>query len=442
MKASQFNISYRYEDYYILFNTKTREIVRFPLKQQGLVDMLLRNEGEQYRDDIKIMLSKKGFMVPAQIDELEELRSQCYNLVNSKILYLTIMPTYTCNLSCIYCFQHHIQGAIIDDSTVEKIIKAVEKNIDGHEALYVEWFGGEPLVASKQVLHMNQRFNEICHTAKIPYAARITTNGYNLSLDIFCELQKNNCFVYYISVDGDQKLHDRQRPCKNGAGSYEVIMNNLKKIKWNVASNNFRIEIRVNCSRESYDCLETFLADFERDLGNDRRFSLVIETVNDWSDRTEKMNEEGKLLEQSDLGELAKIARRYNINLASTDRHLLNTQICQAAKRNAYSIFYDGTIRKCQMAQESKEYCQMDVIGEITNNGDFMIDEAKEAFWVSDVFPQSCTSCKLLPLCLGKKCVFSIKIKNEICQDIEDKFLNYFISYDASKIENIELCKL
>lgn len=411
MKSSRFNITYICKDYYVIFNTKTKNIIKFPCEQKDLLDSILQGSDMNDFDSDYNVLYEKGFFIADEVDELKEMCVECQQLVDSNILYLTIMPTYTCNLACTYCFQHHVPGSIINWETVDKIIKVVEKNINKYTGLYVEWFGGEPLIAKEQVLYMNQKFKEICQNIKLPYVSRITTNGYYLDLNTFKQLQQNNCFVYYISVDGNKELHDKQRPCKNGDGSYDIIMKNLKKIKNAISSRNFRIEIRVNCSYKSYDDFNKFLSKYERIFGRDSRFSLVIETINDWSNRTDDMKKSGLLLENTSLLELAEIAKQYDVNLASHSQYLLNTQICQAAKKNAYSIFYDGTLHKCQMAQESKEYYEMDEIGEITEEGKFEVDDQKVSIWVSNDLLETCKTCKLLPLCFGKKCVFQTRIK-------------------------------
>ena len=286
---------------------------------------------------------------------------------------------------------------------------------------------------------MNKKFKEICRCAKVPYASRITTNGFFLDIDTFEQMFKNNCFVYYISIDGGKELHDKQRPCKSGHGSYEVIMRNLSQIKDKVISRNFRIEIRVNCSSHMYCEFEHFLSDFEKKFGKDKRFLLIIETVNDWSDRTKEMRRRGQLLTHSNMSELGKIAHKYNISLASMDKHSLKTQMCQAGKRNAYSIFYDGTIHKCQMALESDEYRRLDTIGKVTDNGEFDIEREKESIWVKDFFPKSCEKCRLLPMCLGKKCIYQKEIQGYECEGVEEKFLDIYMAYDASKLENIPL---
>lgn len=146
MKQSIFNLSYTMDGYYIILNTKTQNLIRFPREQKSLIDEILQQNIKSVNPEILKILMEKGYIIDDDVDELKEIYKQCYELVNSNILYLTIMPTYTCNLACVYCFQHHIPGAIIDDIMVHKIINAVEKNIQKYSALYLEWFGGELLM--------------------------------------------------------------------------------------------------------------------------------------------------------------------------------------------------------------------------------------------------------------------------------------------------------
>lgn len=442
MKASNYLVKYVDGDYYVVISTKSRKAVRFPLEEIDYVERLLNGEISLANDEVVNALWKDGFLVSDESDEIYEMKQKCIELVNSDTLYLTIMPAYTCNLACIYCFQHHKSGAVMSSETSQSLINFVRKSIGKYKAIYVEWFGGEPLVAKEQVVYMNQEICKICRENRKPYISRITTNGYELDIDTFNKLQEYNCLVYYVSVDCGKEMHDVQRPRRDGTGSYDRIMHNLKAIKSRALSRNFRVEIRVNCSVEAYKHLEEFLSEIEETFGDDRRFSLVIAAVKDWSERTEKMREDGELIGDAGVADLASIAKRYNINMAPDDVHALDTQICQAAKRNAYIINYDGSVHKCQMALESEQYSGIDKIGEVSLDGELLIDSEQEARWVRNDFRKECNTCCLLPLCLGKKCVYQTVIEEENCEDVVDKFINEFSTHEMSKLESMQLFSL
>lgn len=442
MKASNYLVKYIDDESYVVLSTKTRKILRFPLEEKDYVDSALDGNVDALCSEIKYMLSDEGFLVSEDTDEFYEMKQKRNELVNSDTLYLTIMSSYTCNLACIYCFQHHKQGAVMNFDTANSIINFVRNNINKYKAVYVEWFGGEPLIAKEQVIFMNSEICKICRENKKPYVSRMTTNGYELDLETFNKLQKYNCLVYYVSVDCGKEMHDIQRPLKNGSGSYDRIMANLKTIKDRALSRNFRVEIRVNCSSKAYRYLEDFLVEVEKSFGGDQRFSLVIDAVKDWSERTKEMKQNEELIGYRGVADLSYIAKKYHVNLASVETHALDTQICQAAKRNAYIIHYDGSLHKCQMAMEADEYRELDKIGEITAEGNLQIDTEKEKYWVKDVFQCECEQCALLPLCLGTKCVFQTEIKGEECEKVIEKFINEFKVHEMSKLENIRMISI
>ena len=58
---------------------------------------------------------------------------------------------------------------------------------------------------------------------------KITTN-LTLLTDEMIKLFIDNDFNISVSLDGPEEIHDRYRVLKNGLGTFEIIMNNLKRI--------------------------------------------------------------------------------------------------------------------------------------------------------------------------------------------------------------------
>lgn len=59
----------------------------------------------------------------------------------------------------------------------------------------------------------------------------MTTNAYLLSTDVFNGLVRSGVYFFQITVDGLEHTHNRQRPLKSGAGSFEKIISNLRNIE-------------------------------------------------------------------------------------------------------------------------------------------------------------------------------------------------------------------
>ena len=92
MKASKYNLGYEYGEFYIILNTYSKNIIRFPASQQNRINEILKSKNTISDEKIKSMLLEKGFLIPDDFDELGSLAKECENLVNSKVLYLTIGP--------------------------------------------------------------------------------------------------------------------------------------------------------------------------------------------------------------------------------------------------------------------------------------------------------------------------------------------------------------
>lgn len=435
MRASKYNLFFEHQGMMVLINTYSKQIVKMNKKRFDEISHILKR-AEQI-DNIKEhdLLYSKGYIVDDEFDEINLLKKECRDVTEAGILQLTMMMTYNCNFKCLYCFQHHIPNSFMDNNTIENVISFVKNKISsgGINTLYVEWFGGEPLILKEKMLRLHKEFKNIAQENRIPYISRITTNGYELDLNTFLELYRNHCFVYYISLDGTKETHDRQRPHKNGKGSYDVIIKNLLDIKNNVKYRNFRVEIRVNNSASTVEHLEKFISDFTDWFQNDKRFLLLLDEIQDWSERT-KDYEDG-LISNQELEKYGLIAKDRNVNMVNFTTESLVTRLCQAPKKNAYSIFYDGSILKCQMALESNEYKDINCIGNV--NSDYF-DQKKEALWVKSSFPSECEECIALPLCLGKKCVFLTNIKKVHCEDIASKLISQLKLEELSNLEYIE----
>ena len=127
-----------------------------------------------------------------------------------------------------------------------------------YKELCVSWFGGEPLLGYKEIIELSTRLNAYAEENHIIYSSDMTTNGYLLS-ETFLDQLVNLAKVtnYQVTVDGSREGHEYQRVLRNGKGSYNKIIENLK----NAAKTNlrFNIVIRLNVSKDNYKYIKDFL---------------------------------------------------------------------------------------------------------------------------------------------------------------------------------------
>jgi uncharacterized protein len=420
-KISQYNLIMKNtNNETLLYNSLSKKCIKISQEHSKEIIELLEgkrdiNPNSPYFNELYDM----GYIVNYTVDEVELVDYQYYKMAYSdELMELTIVPTNACNFNCIYCYQKNGKDFMTNE-VKEKILKFIERNIYRYKRLYVNWFGGEALLLKDTVLEMTERMKIICRKNKVSFIGRITTNGYELDLQTFKALFNNNVLLYSITIDGVQHIHDKQRPHKNGKSSYERIISNLKRIKEEVKSRNFTIDLRTNISKSSIVYMDQFLEEYIKIFGQDKRFNLVLESVHDWKGEKIKQVKNEVIEEVDEITYWHNEALKKNIKTQNFMKYQLNTHICVASKKNGYIIDWNGTFHKCDMAMYDEIFSEMNKIGKLDNTGVLHIDEEKEARWlIRGDINNNCKKCLGYPYCMGVQCIYGKKFLNiQRCQD-------------------------
>ena len=128
-------------------------------------------------------------------------------------------------------------------------------------------FGGEPLLNLPVAYYLAERCHALCAARGVTQKLGIITNGLLLSEEIVDRLNPLGLNGIKITLDGDRETHDRMRPLRGGQGTFDRIIDNVRK----VAHKTF-ITIGGNfdeSSVESYPALLEFLREqaFADDIG-------------------------------------------------------------------------------------------------------------------------------------------------------------------------------
>lgn len=137
---------------------------------------------------------------------------------------LQLIMTTKCNLNCRYCYadggNYGEEKAVISKQVLDKVIEIVRKGNIGNILL----FGGEPLIAYREIDYVLDALNDIeglCYT--------MVTNLTYLNDDIIRIIKKYGIIIT-VSLDGPKKINDANRYFIDGKGTYDVILENLKKL--------------------------------------------------------------------------------------------------------------------------------------------------------------------------------------------------------------------
>ncbi len=146
---------------------------------------------------------------------------------------LSLAVAETCNLGCTYCYAEHGGfGRSARTMSRQTALQAVDLLVDAarpDSRLNLAFLGGEPL-ANRPVVQAATRYAaERAAVRGLDITFSITTNG-TLLKPADAEFFEEYGFAVSISIDGPRDLHDHLRPFKDGQGSYDRIMENLRPL--------------------------------------------------------------------------------------------------------------------------------------------------------------------------------------------------------------------
>ena len=184
MKWSRYNILFQSQNNgWLLFNTVSRAFLTVEEAQLPIIRGIMENpQGFDYTGCAMLyfQLRSMGVLVEDDRDDafynVEKMRNLAY-LYGESTLSLTVAVTRACNFDCNYCFEGNRTGKPMNQEVEDKLIRFIRSH-RGH-ALYITWYGGEPLLAFDRILSIHNRLKEMGRS----YNAGMITNGYLLTRD-------------------------------------------------------------------------------------------------------------------------------------------------------------------------------------------------------------------------------------------------------------------
>lgn len=277
---------------------------------------------------------------------MEEI-TKCDNCGNK--LNFEFNVTDDCNLNCVYCSEAVCkrEHRYISKSVADECIKYLENKSKIYDSIYINFFGGEPLLGIDSIKYITNSLNKY---KNITYG--IITNGILLENNINFFKQYKDKFSIQISYDGNPN-HDANR---NNSSKQ------VKKAIDLVAKNKLHYYIHSVIRPKDFCHLYEAYMDLNSFETNDY-ITFVVEYGNDLS----KYSEEEKNSWLKDLDINLKLIMKQELSSKKYKLSWLNMYsptynnlraYCYAGNNN-FSVNYDGNIYICHgtiYSDNSKEH--------------------------------------------------------------------------------------
>lgn len=384
MKTSYYCIPVDVGSGVLLFNSLTRAFLL--LAPARFAEIYANGEFVQdvLTDSERNMLTKNGFWVSDDMDEPAIVVSARQQVrLNKRSYQLIVNPTLDCNLCCWYCYENHHAGSRLTPEMVERIKKHIDLKYqeDKFESFNLSFFGGEPLLATPEVVELIGFAQHYCDEKSLKLTVGFTTNGTVLSERLYDAL-RDTPTTFQITLDGHRDKHNAVRKFKaNGNGTFDVITRNIINIL------NFlpkaSITLRINYDVQTLSEPDTLL----QFVSNFKGKNLTVSLHRVWQVSPDEIDREA-------LFDFMVQIKNMGIGV-SLQGFPLGMYTCYADKLNACVVNYNGDVFKCTARDfKSESRC-----GTLDASGMIVWNNSKLQAHCFSPLPERCQQCKLLPQC-------------------------------------------
>jgi len=254
-KPSVFNVIHREAGRYYYFNSVSTAVFSLDPAQHEFARNCLAEieaKGRCSSAAIEELLAQGSFLVPRYHDEYEDEHQRFLEVKRREDwAFLSIAPTFSCNLRCDYCFQAGRQGprVLMDPKVAQCLAALFEELAERVQGLAVLWFGGEPLLALSRIEQLTRIFRRTCEKRGVRYRAEMMTNGSLLNEHTLLRLRDLSLHKLEISIDGLPESYSRRKglPLRQALGFYEFLVRNADRVLDAVKS----LVVRINVDRQN-----------------------------------------------------------------------------------------------------------------------------------------------------------------------------------------------
>lgn len=380
---------------------------------KDVYNKIISNDFNKLDKDIIDSLLQRKYLFKSEKEYkkfITDINNRIEMLEKKAIPNFLVVPSYACNLQCIYCYEqtYMIKGTTninplkmvdLQFERIDKIMQAYENKYGTvTDDIRVTIMGGEPLLKCnlEAVAYIFEQ------SKKRKYTIDIVSNGIDLNyyIKLFNEY-KDTLDHIQITVDGVKEVHDKRRIFKDGRGSFDLIMNNIHLS----LENDITIVLRVNVDSTNINELPELANTLVKEFNYNNRLLPYLYLLQDGgcSGETNIINEEvgiEKIFELEDKNSNMKVFRKkfhpsdFIDSIFNDEPYQPVLRHCGASK-NQFILDCKSNIYKCWHGIGNNDYR----VG--TFYPEYKLDEVKINDWFnrSVKILDKCKNCKYRYIC-------------------------------------------
>ncbi|MGI6198307.1 MAG: radical SAM protein, partial [Candidatus Cloacimonadaceae bacterium] len=362
----------------------------------------------------------------------------------NRMPYVVFVLTEKCNLACVYCFQSKVieeRKLEFNKEGVDSFINALLELQSTHskpDNYTISVFGGEPLLPHNALL-LSYLYDEL---DKHGFDTSIVTNATNLQhFDEFFNRYEHRVKSIVTTVDGPAQIHNQKRPYRNGQGSYQRIIENLRWLAKHYPSVKIYINMMLDRANVNLipELITSLLSEGLYNLpGVSLRFGRVQNRLNPEDNGTDELpythyyptllnlqdvcpEIKDDMLDGSEMSFIGDLYRSWK----NQTPLIPSLNGCIAVYPGRYCFYPDGNVYTCTDIAGISEYAIGSFIPKFEFNDN---SDCWKHYSVVDL--EKCRNCKYLVICNGGCLVTNLCVNNDVrntyCPDYEKSLTLFF----------------
>ncbi|MBU5613619.1 geopeptide radical SAM maturase [Geomonas azotofigens] len=405
--------------HFILYSTLRGSVASVPLEKLSALQDGTFPEAEC------AALARIGIVVQDPDLEKEQLRG-LITRANGEARHfkISVVLNLDCNLDCGYCFEGEFRcGHYMSEATADLLVQALirERIAQGWDVT-ISFYGGEPLLSQDLIRRISEPLRAAAQSHGVTYAFNLVTNGTLLDRNTALQLLPLGLLGAKFTLDGPREIHDVQRPYASGAGSFDIIVDNLVQV-----CDLISIQLGANFRPENYREFPRLLDQLPRYGITPDKLAVVMFTpvvsAGGCSDVNSgcALSEEPWLMEAVPFLREATLARGYR---APT----LKPSACIVELKDNLVVDCTGRFYKCPAFMGTQELS----VGSLSEG----LKDYRASHGIGNWQVDTCLECSYLPLCFGG-CRFVMKLQGKALTEVDCRRKFYDATLEKTVLQNL-----